>query len=93
MIGATTINATPQMVIMAITGATRKLARIEMMLNSPDSITITGKQKIVAEMGIASASARRWWSFRDCNQLVIAGARKSKPAVAKTERAKPASRT
>ena len=55
--GARIISNTPQPVITAMTGATRKFAAIEIKLSSPESKTMMGKQKSVADKGIASASA------------------------------------
>ena len=43
--------------MIAITGATRKFAAMEIRLNSPESRTIMGKHEIVAESGIAKPSA------------------------------------
>jgi hypothetical protein len=56
--GAASMSKIPQAVMIAITGATKKFAKMEIMLSSPERRTTNGRQKTVAEMGIASPSAR-----------------------------------
>ena len=70
----------PTMVMGATAGAAKTLAMMLMGLMYPDKATITGAQKAIAAMGGAK------------NFGFIFGARSNNPAVAKTERAKPASR-
>jgi hypothetical protein len=70
----------PTIVIAVTAGAASKLATTLMGLMYPEIATITGAQKTIAAMGGA----------RNCG--LIFGAKSNKPAVAKTESAKPGSR-
>ena len=76
------INAAinPTMVMGATAGAAKTFATILMGLMYPESATMTGEQKAIAAIGGAKI-----FGF-------IFGAKSNKPAVARTERAKPASR-
>ena len=88
-IGEMSAAINPSTVIGATAGAAIKLAITLIGDKYPESDTRIGAQKTMAAIGGASAPANFWWvgSFSS-----IRGARSSKPAVANTDRAKPASR-
>jgi hypothetical protein len=81
----------PITVMGAITGEAKTLAKILIKDNCPESATITGVQKIVAEIGIATASANTFHLNLALSCSTNLGDKINIPAVAKTERAKPGS--
>ena len=90
-IGLISAAINPNTVIGATAGAANRLAITLIGERKPDNATNTGEQKSVAAIGGASASA----NFRGTNlakKLISLGAASSKPPVANTDNAKPASR-
>jgi hypothetical protein len=79
-IGETRAAINPTIVMGATTGAAKIFATILMGLMYPESATMTGEQSAIAAIGGANIFGR------------IFGAISSKPAVARTESAKPGSR-
>ena len=75
----------------ATAGAASKFAITLMGARYPAIAINTGEQKIVAAIGGAKASLTNFGKYLD-SQAIIRGAKSSKPAVAKTDSAKPASR-
>ena len=81
----------PKIVIGPTAGAANKLAITLIGEIYPESETKTGEQKTIAAMGGASACAS-FSGVKRASFSTTRGANKSRPAVAITERAKPASR-
>ena len=79
-IGEISAATKPAIVIGATTGAARIFAMMLMGLMYPESATMTGEQSAIAAIGGAKIFGR------------IFGAISSRPAVARTESAKPGSR-
>ena len=82
----------PKIVTGATAGAARTLARILMSEICPEIATMTGVQNKVAESGIAITMAIGRGIFLEKLSTSLGASNKS-PAVARTERAKPGSRT
>ena len=74
-----------------ITGEAKIFAGTVISDNCPDKATITGVQNIVAEIGIAIASASQLHLTRGDNQLLNRGDKIRIPPVARAESAKPGS--
>ncbi len=79
-IGEISAATKPTIVIGATTGAATIFARMLMGLMYPESATMTGEQSAIAAIGGANIFGR------------IFGAISNKPAVARTDKAKPGSR-
>ena len=82
----------PKIVTGATAGAARTLARILISEICPEIATMTGVQNKVAESGIAITMAIGRGIFLE-KLSTSRGAKSKSPAVARTERAKPGSRT
>ena len=79
------------MVIGATAGAANKLAIMLIGDRYPAIATITGAQKTIAAIGGAIACANNFGSALS-KKVMMRGANSNKPAVASTDKAKPASR-
>ena len=90
-IGEISAAIKPIIVMGATAGAANKLAITLMGAKYPESAINTGEQKIVAAIGSAKASLINSGKYFD-NHSMMRGAKSNNPAVARTDKAKPASR-
>ena len=89
--GDTTAARTPSTVAGATTGAAARLAAIATRLTVPEMPAMIGETATCAAAGTATASARPAGTPRRRNPSRHRGASSNSPAVATTDRAKPAS--
>ena len=92
MIGEISAATKPTIVIGATAGAARTFATMLSTESCPEIATMTGAQNKVAASGVAITVATAFGIFAE-NFSTRGGARIKRPAVAKTDKAKPGSRT